>query len=34
SIHIRESDHPATHLTTSPTPLRALLTVLKTGHLD
>lgn len=34
SIHLRESDHPTTHLTTSPAPLRALLTALKTRHLD
>jgi hypothetical protein len=33
SIHLRESDHPTTHLTTTPTPLHALLTALKAGTL-
>ncbi|GAA2622156.1 DUF397 domain-containing protein [Streptomyces vastus] len=33
AIHLRESDHPATLLTTSPAPLRALLSTLKSGHL-
>ncbi|MEE1829520.1 DUF397 domain-containing protein [Streptomyces sp. SP17KL33] len=32
-ILIRESDTPATHLTTTPTPLHALLTTLKAGTL-
>lgn len=34
AIHLRESDHPTTHLTTSPVPLRALLTALKARRLD
>ncbi|MEW2399525.1 DUF397 domain-containing protein [Streptomyces sp. NPDC046862] len=34
SIHLRESDQPAAHLTTSPAPLRALLTALKARRLD
>ncbi|QFQ97855.1 DUF397 domain-containing protein [Streptomyces phaeolivaceus] len=34
SIRIRESDHPAAVLTTTPTPLHALLTTLKAGTLD
>lgn len=29
AIHLRESDHPTTHLTTGPAPLHALLTALK-----
>lgn len=29
SIHLRESDHPATILTTTPTAVRALLATLK-----
>ncbi|WP_149829940.1 DUF397 domain-containing protein [Streptomyces tailanensis] len=33
SIRIRESDTPTTHLTTTPTPLHALLTTLKAGTL-
>ncbi|TQE15125.1 DUF397 domain-containing protein [Streptomyces ipomoeae] len=33
AILIRESDHPTTHLTTTPTPLHALLTTLKAGTL-
>ncbi|MGW0841313.1 DUF397 domain-containing protein [Streptomyces sp. NPDC002787] len=33
AIHLRESDHPTTHLTTTPTPLHALLTALKAGTL-
>lgn len=33
SIHLRESDTPTTHLTTTPTPLHALLTTLKAGTL-
>ncbi|MFI9584548.1 DUF397 domain-containing protein [Streptomyces sp. NPDC052236] len=30
-IHVRESDAPTAVLTTSPAPLRALITALKTG---
>ncbi|UUU33477.1 DUF397 domain-containing protein [Streptomyces sp. CA-210063] len=33
AIHIRESDHPTILLTTTPTPLHALLTTLKEGTL-
>ncbi|MGW0821560.1 DUF397 domain-containing protein [Streptomyces sp. NPDC002845] len=33
SIHLRESDHPTTILTTTPALLHALLTTLKTGQL-
>ncbi|NGO48626.1 DUF397 domain-containing protein [Streptomyces ureilyticus] len=33
AIHLRESDHPAALLTTSPTPLHALLSTLKSGRL-
>ncbi|MER6161074.1 DUF397 domain-containing protein [Streptomyces sp. NPDC001868] len=33
AIHIRESDTPTTHLTTTPTPLHALLATLKAGTL-
>lgn len=33
AIHIRESDHPTTHLTTTTTTLHALLTTLKAGTL-
>ncbi|GGZ91383.1 DUF397 domain-containing protein [Streptomyces bluensis] len=29
AIHLRESDHPTTHLTTGPASLHALLTALK-----
>ncbi|WP_369260025.1 DUF397 domain-containing protein [Streptomyces sp. R35] len=31
TIHLRESDTPATHLTTTPTPLAQLLHYIKTG---
>ncbi|MFF9777738.1 DUF397 domain-containing protein [Streptomyces sp. NPDC013978] len=34
SIRLRESDHPTAVLTTTPTPLHALLTTLKAGTLD
>ncbi|MFI1730359.1 DUF397 domain-containing protein [Streptomyces acidicola] len=34
AIRLRESDHPTTHLTTSPATLRALLTALKTGPVE
>ncbi|MFG2023076.1 DUF397 domain-containing protein [Streptomyces sp. NPDC048825] len=33
AIHLRESDDPAALITTSPTPLRALLSTLKAGRL-
>ena len=33
TIHLRESDTPATHLTTTPTPLSHLLHHIKTGRL-
>ncbi|ULR51083.1 DUF397 domain-containing protein [Streptomyces deccanensis] len=33
SIRLRESDHPTAVLTTTPTPLHALLTTLKAGTL-
>ncbi|WP_406330638.1 DUF397 domain-containing protein [Streptomyces sp. NBC_00203] len=33
SLHLRESDTPATHLTTTPTPLAALLHHIKSGTL-
>lgn len=33
AIRLRESEHPTTFLTTAPTPLRALLSTLKVGHL-
>ena len=33
TIHLRESDTPATHLTTTPTPLSHLLRSIKTGTL-
>ncbi|MGW0704899.1 DUF397 domain-containing protein [Streptomyces sp. NPDC002643] len=33
AILIREGDRPTTHLTTTPTPLHALLTTLKAGTL-
>jgi hypothetical protein len=33
SIRLRESNHPTTHLTTTPTPLHALLTTLKSDTL-
>ncbi|WP_172638932.1 DUF397 domain-containing protein [Streptomyces tailanensis] len=33
SIHLRESDHPTIHLTTTPAPLQALLATLKAGPL-
>ncbi|NGO10914.1 DUF397 domain-containing protein [Streptomyces sp. HC44] len=32
AIHLRESDHPAILLTTTPAPLDALLTTLKSGR--
>lgn len=33
TIHLRESEEPATHLTTTPTPLSHLLHHIKTGRL-
>jgi hypothetical protein len=33
SIHLRESDTPTTHLTTTPAPLAGLLHHIKTGRL-
>lgn len=34
AIHLRESDHPTTRLTTSPAPLHALLTALRADRFE